>query len=104
MNWKLPLLAVTTLTALSLVSCITPGRGVSKDGTSIYYPTVSDMERFETQHGTGRKSAPTQAPSVNPSRGAYVPSVAPDPGSAPATVPLEAVQPDAPPTIPPSLR
>lgn len=109
MSWKLSLCAGATLTALSLVSCVAPGK-TSKDGGSIYYPTVTEMESYEKQWGMDRKSAPSRPSSPDPGAGAgagaYVPSsaVIGAPQPSPDVLPLEGAQPTMAPAIPPSLR
>lgn len=98
MNWNLPILAGTLLCAAILPSCQSMSSGAS--GTTIYYPTVAEMERLEAQWGMQPRATPAYTPEPG-AAGAYVPDTAPraplTPAPAPATVPLETVQPAIPP-------
>lgn len=100
MSWKLSLFAGALFCAIGLTSCTTFPR--KSDANTIYYPTVSDMERYESQWGTKPRSESARTSSTSSAAGAYVPSGPAEPG--PAVVPLESAQPTTPPAVPPSLR
>ncbi len=115
MNWNLPLLAASAFAALSLASCGTTTGG---SGTTIMYPTVSEMERYEAQWGMQPRAVPARAATSAPTTSAFVPQQTSrqvvTTGSAAAApsapVPVETIQPAAPapptppPAIPPALR
>jgi hypothetical protein len=105
MNWNLPILSGAMLAVACLTSCHSMSSGAS--GTSIYYPTVDQMERLEAQWGMQPRA--TQAFNPGPSAaGAYVQDgapMAPVTPPAPVSVPLETVQPAVPaPVVTPELK
>ncbi len=80
MNWNLLITAGLAFAAMSLTSC--ESFHVSKDGTTVYYPTISDMERLEAQWGTLPKTGSgASTPKTEPAP----PLAAPPAGAAPAT-------------------
>ena len=97
MNWKPTPLAASLLSVIGLASCV---HFVKKDGSTILYPTVEDMARYDAQSGLPPK--PESATASSTPQTATI-STSTTTSTTTSTPPSEAAAP-TPPVTPPTLR
>ncbi|MFZ4763388.1 MAG: hypothetical protein ACOYMN_00435 [Roseimicrobium sp.] len=105
MNWN------SSILAASAIAILTSCQGVSSGtGETIYYPTVEEMARHESQWGLAPRVVKPRYREAGPgdfappaSSGAASTEAAAAPAPAPSA-PAQPTAPPQPPSIPPSLR
>ena len=104
MNWNSRILAAATIAVLTSCEGVSTGTG-----ETIYYPTVEEMARHESQWGMAPRVVKPRYREAGPgdfsppAAGGAAATEAAAPAPAPS-VPAQATPPPQPPSIPPSLR